>query len=299
MHRWRGLVGTLVALLFVTHGAGAAAQEVDARAEFLRGQTAYQQGDFARAVEAWERAYEVDPRPLLLFNLAQAHERLGQLTEAAESLEEYLDRAEPDDENQSAAREKLASLRQRLARTGIVVVGAPDGASIVVDGEPHSRAPRPDPIPVSPGAHQVDLRLEGYRDFRAAVVVPPGQTVEVQATMELTAGGAEAEDGPSLLPFVLMGGGAAVIAGGVVVGLLALGATDDADDVVGEDADSARSLALVADVMFGVGAAAAVTGLVLLLMDDQGTERGPDLASLDVGPMVGDGTAGAVVGGKF
>lgn len=298
--------GALVALLVLVIGSAAVAQEVDARQEFMRGQTAYQQGDFERALEAWQRAYEADPRPLLLYNLSQAHERLGRVPEAIAALEQYLDRAAPDDEHQANARARLASLRERMASTGIMVVGAPEGATIVVDGEPHSRTPRPDPIRLSPGSHQIELRLEGYEDFQAVVVVPAGQTVEVRAEMVAGTGGGSSnmaaapdEGGSSLLPFVLMGTGGAAILGGAVVGVLALGAAADAPSSMGDEADSARGLALVADVLFALGAAAAGTGLVLLLLEDGGTERAPGVAALEITPVVGPGSAGAFVGGRF
>ena len=294
------LVGATVVLL---SPVAAEAQDVDAREEFLRGQTAYQQGDFQRAIEAWQRAYEADPRPLLLYNLARAHERLGHVREALDALDLYLDRASPNDEHQSNARALSASLRERLAATAFVVVGAPDGATILVDGEPHSRTPRVDPIRVDPGSHQIELRHDDYAPFQAAVVVPAGETVEVRATMEARGGGGveltpvaavDREESPSVLPFVLLGGGGAAIAVGAVLGVIALGAADDP-----EQFDSARGLALGADILFGVGVVAAAVGLVLLLTDDGETERAPTLVRLHLAPAVGPTSGGAMLGGAF
>ena len=122
-----------LALMLVS--AVASAQAGDARTLFQRGQTAYAQGDYDSAIEQWSRAYELDPRPLLQFNLSQAHERLGQLPEAITALERYLDSADPNDEHQADARARLSALRERLGRTSIRVVGGPEGATITIDDE--------------------------------------------------------------------------------------------------------------------------------------------------------------------
>ena len=297
------VLSLVVAVSILFPAAAVDAQGVDAREEFLRGQTAYQQGDFQRAVDAWRRAYEADPRPLLLYNLARAYERLGQINEALEALDEYLDRASPDDEHQSNARALSASLRERLAATAFVVVGAPDGTTIVVDGTAHSRTPRVDPIRVEPGSHQIELRHDDYESFQAAVVVPAGQTVEVRAQMQPRAGGSvvltpasdvHTEEPSSLLPFVLIAGGGAAIAVGAALGIIALGAADDP-----EQFDSARGLALGADILFGVGAIAAGVGVVLLAIGGGEAEREPTLARLRVSPAIGPAMGGAVLGGDF
>jgi hypothetical protein len=91
-----------------------------------------------------------------------------------------------------------------------------------------------------------------------------------------------------------MGGGGAAIAVGAVLGVIALGAADDP-----EQFDSARGLALGADVLFGVGVLAVGVGLVLLLMDDGETEREPTLARIHVAPAIGPAAGGAVLGGAF
>ena len=101
-----------------------------ARELFMRGQVAYSQGDYETSLELWRQAYALDPRPLLQWNISQACERLGQLQEAADALELYLAGADPSDEHQADARARLAALRERLASTGILLRGGPDGAVI-------------------------------------------------------------------------------------------------------------------------------------------------------------------------
>src|SRR5688572_8796029 len=151
-------------------GAGTAAAQQDARTLFARGETAYNQGDYESAIRDWNAAYQLSPRPLIQYNLSQAFERLGRLDDARIALETYISQAEPSDTHQADARARLAAIRERLNRTGLHITGGAEGATILVDGQDRGRLPRPDPIQISPGTHQIEVRREGYDTFRATVV---------------------------------------------------------------------------------------------------------------------------------
>jgi hypothetical protein len=104
------------------------------------------------------------------------------------------------------------------------------------------------------------------------------------------------------LEWTLLGGGAAVAGAGAVFGLLALDEESKLEDARarGADASELQDLAdtternaLVADVLYGVGAASALTGIILFLATGDGES---DMA---VGPqMLGDG-GGLRVSGRF
>jgi hypothetical protein len=161
-----------------------------ARDHFRRGEAAYQKGNYQLAIEEWQTAYNADPRPRIQYNVYQAHERLGQLGQAAEALQRYLSTADPDDPYYADATARMASLQQRLQATGIRLVGGVDGASINVSGHDWGRLPRPDRIPVQPGNHRVIVRLDGYREFTSNVIVPAGQVVDVPIQLERVDGAA-------------------------------------------------------------------------------------------------------------
>jgi len=79
----RLLIFCLCALaLFATEQVGAdAGPTADARSLFRAGQELYRRGDYETAIAHWSAAYELDPRPLLQFNLSQAYGRMGKLVE--------------------------------------------------------------------------------------------------------------------------------------------------------------------------------------------------------------------------
>lgn len=271
----------------------------EARDLFRRGQRSYQQGDYESAIRDWRSAFELDPRPLILFNLSQAHERLGQPVEAAQALERYLEGSDPDDPHQSDARARLAALRERLGRTGIRIVGAPDGSAITVDDREWGVTPRPDPIPVEPGAHRVSLQNEGFEGFEASVFVPAGQVLEVEGAMEASptrthpSKSDRAEGRPSRLgPILLMGIGGAAVVGGAITGVLALGAAGDAS--TDTDASQARALGIVTDALLWPGLALAAGGAIWWFLQGRGAEHpSASSATLEVHPMLGPNLAGA------
>src|SRR5262245_40818838 len=72
----------------------ALAKDTDAANEASRhyeaGQHHYDNGDFARALKEFERAYELLPKPTPLFNIAKMYELQGQLPEALTWYQRYL-----------------------------------------------------------------------------------------------------------------------------------------------------------------------------------------------------------------
>lgn len=280
-----------LAVTFAVAALPSVASAQDARELFQRGRGAYETGDFEGAVEAWSAAYELDPRPLLQFNLAQAYERLGRLQESLDAYERFLADAPGDAADVPAARIRAAALQQRLSRTGIVLRGGPEGAVVLVDGEERARLPRPDPIAVAPGSYRVEVRAEGYDTFESVVAVAAGSQVEVEVSMraiEVTTPPTPSEEGGiSTVGIAVAAGGGALLVGGAITGILALGAANDAVTDDDSDADRARTLALVTDVMLGVGAAAAVAGVVLMFV-----LGGDEDAATAVAPMIGPRSLG-------
>src|SRR5687768_14776082 len=156
----------------------------DAREAFRRGEAAYSAGNYEVAIREWKSAFQTDPRPRIQFNLSQAYERMGQLENAIHALETFLDSGDPDDPTYSDANARLVALRQRLESTGVVVKGGAEGGLILVDDKDWGRTPRPDKIAVAPGGHVIVVRWPDGSEFRISVVVPAGQSVEVNVPAE-------------------------------------------------------------------------------------------------------------------
>lgn len=150
-----------------------------ARRLFAQGEQSYRVGQYEEAVQAWTRAYEADPRPRIRYNLSQAYERLGRLEDAIAALEDFLASTDEDDALVQEATARLSALRQRVAATGVRIVGGPPGARIDVDGTAWGATPRPDRIPLTPGSHRVSVLYPNGTQHDVAVVVPAGQVLDV------------------------------------------------------------------------------------------------------------------------
>ncbi|HYI00750.1 tetratricopeptide repeat protein [Hyalangium sp.] len=88
----------------------AAEARAQARVKFNDGNAAYEQGDFRRALEAFEAAYELVPLSGFLFNVAQCHRQLGDFARAASSYRRYLALSEKEPANAAMVKELIAEM---------------------------------------------------------------------------------------------------------------------------------------------------------------------------------------------
>lgn len=281
-----------VSVLAITASAGA---QEDPRELFSRGQAAYETGDHETAVRNWERAYELDPRPLLQYNLAQAYERLGQLDRAVAAYRLYVEHTPGDDPRAQNARARIASLEQRVGNTSILLTGGSEGARVIIDGQDRGRLPHPDPFRVEPGSHRIVVRGDGFEDFVSTVAVSAGQQADVLVEMRRGASGGVDDTvsgggGIATVGIIVAAAGAAIAIGGAITGGLALAAAGDAPASTGDEAEGARTLALITDILLPVGGATVVVGLILMFVLEDG--GGGDSARIV--PVLGPTYAGAV-----
>lgn len=130
-------------LLLLGVGAPAAPVRADQGPRFhrhlQRALKLYQAGRYAAAIPEFQAAYQEDPLPRLLFNLGQAHLKLGQPEEALRCYERYL-QAEP--ELRGPERQRLDEA-VRSARAALTGAAAPPSVPLA--------SPTP-PAPTSPAA---------------------------------------------------------------------------------------------------------------------------------------------------
>jgi tetratricopeptide (TPR) repeat protein len=211
---------------------------------YRQGRELYQQGRYAEAAVELERALMLDPAsPNLVFNVARVYELLGEIDKSMVFYQRYL-RLLPEEDVEE--RERVQGTLRRL------------------EGARATLAQRQQPPPEVAG----DLR--------------DPQPVRVQ------------ERGVADAAFwVTAGTAVALLVGGAVTGILAIGAEGQVRDfVLGADgleedrlalADRADTLALVADTLFAVGAAASVAAVLLFALRERTVERYPGLTGATAG----------------
>ncbi len=97
-----------------TPAVAATAQE-KARSEYDAGVEAFRAKDFETALEHFERAYKLDPSPILIYNLARAHEETGHAGLAIEHFQLYLDRS-PEASDRADIERRVRVMRAILER---------------------------------------------------------------------------------------------------------------------------------------------------------------------------------------
>jgi hypothetical protein len=124
-----------------------------------------------------------------------------------------------DQSAQELTRVLLERTVARTSTTSIEIQTIPSGASITIDGKSNGTGDRT--IAVSPGPHQVQIQLLGYRPHSEQVVVAEGQTFKLTTMLIASDTGTSDSDGkPSrLVPILVGGAGAVALIGGSVYSL--------------------------------------------------------------------------------
>lgn len=177
-------IATLVVLALAAPAAAApkkqpqTAEQKEADRHFKSGVALFTESKFGEALAEFERAYEIAPHPLVLYNIAGCHRELSHYAEAVKFYKRFLDEGKgkvPKD-RLIAAQTELDGILARIAR---ITVAAPDGAQLTLDGADLGTMPIDMPLMVAPGEHKVVVRSQGMRDAERTVRVASGDVVDV------------------------------------------------------------------------------------------------------------------------
>jgi tetratricopeptide (TPR) repeat protein len=338
---WRRLFfSTLVSFLVSAWALGgevrAQGSEGMAKGHYASGKSYYQQGRYRDAIREFKAALRLSEKPGLYYNIALCWERLGNLQKAIEYRRKYL-KALPNASDAQQVKLQIASLKERLRATSVVLKGGPAGAEVRLDGKSMGKLPLKEPISVRPGSHKIVVTKPGYERFKSVVGVSAGQSLEVQVEMEkkeralppprrpvarprkpprprpegLSTKG-KPEPPPKekkrkrLWTWVSLGVGAGILAGGVVAGALASHWVDEANksldrgDMTGYDDNEsqAKAAAITADISYALGGALVVTGVVLYFLEDRSSEE-PAAKARIITPYADGTSIGIAAGGTF
>lgn len=296
----RSLCAGALALALLAGVSPAQAQETEAptresllaRAQVLltTAGRAYAKKDYEGALAALREAEPLaeqagDPElAKIRYNIARCYEQLGRSEEALTAYERY-DRLPDATHRKQKAFAAMQALEQEVFGQAVVAC-APSGATVEIQGLTDGPAVCPwQTTRVRPGRYAVEVRALGHLPREAELVVEAGATATLNVELEPDAAAtplAVAEPVPAAevrpLPWILMGSGAVVAGVGGVFHALASEASTDVETLPpGAEQDDAFSAferdRILAYSLYGVGAATAITGLVLQLVG--GGDAGP------------------------
>ncbi len=270
------------------------------------GNALFDQGNYAAALEKYERADTLVHVPTLGLKAARCLEKLGRWVEASERylgvtrMQLAADALEVHHEAQTQAAAEREALLPRIPSLVIKLSGAKEGVSVTIDGKAVPSALIGEQQLVDPGEHRLEARLGEQvqtrtftateaqtssvnLDFAApppSVAAPPPPTKPAGPSPELDRG-SEPGSGQRTLGLIVGGVGVVGVAAGAVTGLMASGKRSDLEKQCGDDlecppsawddADSYNGLRTVSTVGFIGGAVCLVAGGVLFLTAPSGS----------------------------
>jgi len=161
----------------------AASDEIEIARQTARdGLTVYKSGDYARALELFEKARSLYPSAQILRMTGYSHLAMEHWEKAVQMLEEALttEITPLSDEDRKDVEEQLS---KALAHFGMVTVtSSVKGSELLVDDDPPRELPLAKSLRLVEGGHSLVVRAPGHRDAQEDVIVEGGK--ELQVTLE-------------------------------------------------------------------------------------------------------------------
>jgi hypothetical protein len=284
----------------------AAADDAQAKAKehYTAGKALYEKGSYADAMAEFQIAYDTKPHPSVLKSIAECKVQMGDIPGAIVIFEKYLE--DPAATKKDEVSAKIAEIKGMMAKVDLSSV--PTGAGITVDGSVTEKV-TPVTLELTPGEHTLVLNTDGYEPLEKPLKLGKGEKKQVAVDFAKEGKSTSAEEPTIVDPFAEEGGGAAPAEGGeienesegppaafwiaaavagvglvagTVFGTMALGDEDDFNQKKSANAsesdlqdikDSGERNAIIADVSFGVAAAAAVVGVIILVTSKKKGEK--------------------------
>jgi hypothetical protein len=270
---------TVLCCLWGTSASRAAEPSAPPTRDLLaQGEELLAHGELDLARDAFEQAYERERSPRTALALARVYELSGL---GPEALRLYAWLADgPDTPETQAGLEGVKRLRPEVASGRLALTVSPDGAAVVVDGEPRGSTPI-DLLELPPGAHTLVVTREGFRPAVQRFEIQAGRVTGVFLALDRLP--AEPSFDPRApWPWVMLGTGAALLVAGT--------ATYAAGDASGERRDGPRKVG-GAVLWAGSGAALLAAAAIFIAIEQEPAVR--------VLPAVGAGRLSVVLEGRF
>ncbi len=256
-------------------------------------------GHFDVACPALDESQRIEPRAGTLFTSAECHARWGKVAGAVARYEDYIglvsrfpaDQQSRHRDRATIASDQVAKLKPTVPTLIVVLsANAPPGTVVRRNGVELKGASLGLPLPVDPGQHVLSAQAPGGEEQTMTVTMVLKQQLRFELEPPPAPPSAALDTTPSTAPatpapahgssqrtwgYVAGGIGIVGLAVGATTGALVLGKKGTAEehctggacrDQEGVDAGtSARSLATVSTVGWGVGIAGLAAGAILLL----------------------------------
>lgn len=271
-------------------------------------------GDYTTALDKLQKAATYKRTPNIRYNIALCYEKLGRLVQALGEYRIALADAEADAAGSNVAKEirrAIAALEPRIPTISIDGGESSVGATVTVDGKSVTAAEMAEGVVVDPGKRVVEAQMAGFKPFRQELDVAEGAREKVTIQLEKAEKPAvappaqpqqpenPAPTSETPVPTEPSGASTTATVGWVVTGLgvVSLGASgyfyarrskaiSDLEAVCGADKqscpassrttyDGGKTDTLIGNTTLGVGAAALITGIILVVSGNASSSDQP------------------------
>ncbi|MGE0550604.1 MAG: hypothetical protein AB7O24_29405 [Kofleriaceae bacterium] len=158
-------------------------QQEEADRLFKSGVALFKEAKFAEALAEFERAYEISPHPLVLYNIAGCHRELSNYTEAVKFYTRFLSegKGKVPAARLNTAQTELNGILARIARV-TVTISPEDGAVLFLDGKQLGTLLEM-PLMLPPGEHTFVAKSPGRKDAERTLRVASGDEVTIDLTL--------------------------------------------------------------------------------------------------------------------
>jgi hypothetical protein len=236
----------LLSLAFLGLAPAALADKVEeARTRFQRGVELYREGSFDAALAEFNKAYDLAPNYRVLYNMAQVQTERHDYVAALKLMEKYLEEGGNDiaPERRDQVTKEIATLRGRV--TQLTIKTEVEGAELLIDGVVSGTTPFAEPVLISAGVRQLQLRKPGYETANKTMTVAGGEEVAVEFDLKelpespapiavqtsdnspLRDTAPRADEGPSKTPMWITLATTGLLAGGAVTFAIMTNKADD------------------------------------------------------------------------
>jgi hypothetical protein len=322
--RRRTSIAATSLLCALVYASPARAQSAEAEALFDAGDKLMSEGKVPEACESFEASNKIEPRAGTLIRLGECREQNHQLAAAWSAYKDALTRVKDPNKREIAA-SKAAELEPKLSHLTVTVPDdhRAEGLAVTRNGKPVDPMVWNRPLPVDGGDYVIVASAPGYREWTTTITVPPERgesTAQVPVLEALPKPPVaikppevpEPEPAPLFTPkrkiaVGLAGASVVTLIVGSVLGVSAKGKQTDAHtlcpdpstpcagaDLANQLESSGHTRAIIANVMFGTAAVAAIGAGVLWALGRPETST-----KISVVPSVTPNGTAVMVMGRF
>ncbi len=198
MHRlWaRGLGWVLLAAFLAAPFPAFADNTADeADIAFRLGNQAFGKRDYEKALASYFLSYRLVANRNVLFNIARCYEALKEFDQAYRYYNDMLGQKDLPANDKRDVQKALAQLGPRVAL--LKIDSKPQGADVFIDREDlGSRGKTPLTVALTPGGHEVKVRLQGHHLSQATVTLLKGREVKRSYELKPVVGSIDVQGSP-------------------------------------------------------------------------------------------------------